>query len=355
MPAFTIDEIVIPTDVGDADAADYVRCIEIGNAVEAIGYGTEEIAYEPAEELTWFHSERQPRRMLAARVDGEVVARAVYETTLGDGADSAWLTVDVLPGHRDRGIGGALADAVEQLARDDAKSKALVYVPIPEAPGPRLSAPTGYGSVRSDDPAIGFLQRRGYRLEQVERLSRLPLPVPDLAERLVAATERSGDDYELVEWIGRTPERWVDDLAVLGTRMSTDAPTAGLEEPEDVWDADRIRAADDRNERFDPRERLTAGVVHRPTGTLVGFSVISVPRQPERAAAQYATLVLREHRGHGLGMLLKVGNLDHLARQRPGHPSVTTFNAEDNRHMLDVNEAVGFVPIGNESAWRKDL
>nr|MDQ2699153.1 GNAT family N-acetyltransferase [Actinomycetota bacterium] len=70
---------------------------------------------------------------------------------------------------------------------------------------------------------------------------------------------------------------------------------------------------------------------------------------------QYITIVLEEHRGHKLGMLLKVANLQHLEQVKPGHPSVTTFNAEENRFMLDVNEAVGFVPIGQESAWRKDL
>jgi hypothetical protein len=83
--------------------------------------------------------------------------------------------------------------------------------------------------------------------------------------------------------------------------------------------------------------------------------VLSVPQQKTRSVDQYATLVLREHRGHRLGMLLKVGNLVHLARERPGHPSVITFNAEENRHMLDTNEALGFVAIAHEGAWRKDL
>jgi hypothetical protein len=54
-------------------------------------------------------------------------------------------------------------------------------------------------------------------------------------------------------------------------------------------------------------------------------------------------------------MLLKVANLAHLQEQRPGHPSVITFNAEENRHMLDVNEALGFEAIASEGAWRKDL
>jgi GNAT superfamily N-acetyltransferase len=70
---------------------------------------------------------------------------------------------------------------------------------------------------------------------------------------------------------------------------------------------------------------------------------------------QEDTLVLREHRGHRLGMLLKVANLQYLEQVAPGHPGVLTWNAEENRAMLDVNEAVGFEPIGYEGAWRKDL
>jgi hypothetical protein len=54
-------------------------------------------------------------------------------------------------------------------------------------------------------------------------------------------------------------------------------------------------------------------------------------------------------------MLTKVANLAYLEATYPGHPSILTFNAEENRHMLSVNEALGFAPIAYEGAWRKDL
>jgi GNAT superfamily N-acetyltransferase len=101
--------------------------------------------------------------------------------------------------------------------------------------------------------------------------------------------------------------------------------------------------------------RVVAAAEHVPSGHLVGYTMLSVPRGRHRAVDQWSTLVLREHRGHRLGMLLKVANLAHLAEVAPGHPSVITFNAEENRPMLAVNEQLGFVGIAYEGAWRKDL
>ena len=52
-------------------------------------------------------------------------------------------------------------------------------------------------------------------------------------------------------------------------------------------------------------------------------------------------------------MLVKLANLRQLERRHPGRAAVTTFNAEENRHMLRVNEELGFVPMGYEGAWKR--
>lgn len=93
---------------------------------------------------------------------------------------------------------------------------------------------------------------------------------------------------------------------------------------------------------------------HVDSGRLVGFTQFGLPADRTRPVDQFDTLVLREHRGHALGMLLKLENLAQLERTHPGHPSITTWNADENRHMLAVNKAFGFTPMGYEGAWRLD-
>jgi GNAT superfamily N-acetyltransferase len=352
MTAFVIDELTLPESVDAPDAGDFVRAVEVGRIVETEAYGTADIPYTADEELPMHRNPFEPHRLFVARVDDEIVGRAVAETHAGDDADTTWVRTQVLPGFRGRGIGRALLATVERTFPQT--RKVIAYVGGTERGGARLASPTGFGSISADAPETRFMQAAGYRFEQVERLSRLALPIDGLDALVAAARAASGDDYRIHTWSGRTPERWLEDRALLATRMSTDAPSAGLEEPEDVWTVERVRDADERAET-NPRMRVVAAAEHVPSGHLVGYTMLSVPRGRHRAVDQWSTLVLREHRGHRLGMLLKVANLAHLAEVAPGHPSVITFNAEENRPMLAVNEQLGFVGIAYEGAWRKDL
>ncbi|MBC7441535.1 MAG: GNAT family N-acetyltransferase [Ramlibacter sp.] len=353
---YEIDELAIPAAPQAPGWPDFDAANRLRNAVEAEAYGTTDLELT-AEELLpgWLNQRWEPKRLLVARADGRIVGRGHYETLPEDSAVHAWLAAEVLPAYRRHGVGSALFDRLENLARAAGRRVQLVYAPSPDAPGERLPSPTGFGSVPLGNPEVRFLRARGYHLEQVVRASRLALPVhsAQLHRLREDAAAQAGPDYSVLQWVDRTPPEWLPDLALLYTRMSTDAPSAGLAEPERLWTPERL-AQEQQMAAAGPRTALTSAVLHGPSGHLVGFTELDVPAEPGRAASQEDTLVLREHRGHRLGMLLKAANLEFLAERRPGHPSVITYNAEENRHMLSVNEAIGFVPMGYEGAWRRD-
>ncbi|MEO6533465.1 MAG: GNAT family N-acetyltransferase [Pseudolysinimonas sp.] len=351
---FTIDEVAIPRSIAEDRDGVFGGMMAIRNAVEVAAYGIPEVAVSPEEMLPHYLDENEPKRVLLARVDGAIVGRAIFERQLDDD-EVGWLEVQVLPEFQGRGIGRALTDAIEDVAREYRRSRLITYVVSADAPGDRLLAPTGFGSVPAANREVRFLLARRWTLEQVERGSRFALPADSTAlAALRAAAEEHSDGYRVLTWAGATPPELLDDLAILQTRMSTDAPNADLGEPPDVWTAERF-ATKEALLLDAPQQLLTAAALHEPSGRLGGFTRLCVPHDASRAVGQWDTIVLGEHRGHRLGMLLKVANLQQLSETAPGHPSVLTWNDEENRHMLSVNEAVGFVPIGYEGAWKKTL
>jgi RimJ/RimL family protein N-acetyltransferase len=169
---------------------------------------------------------------------------------------------------------------------------------------------------------------------------------------LEAAAVAASVGYEVVTWRDRTPDALLEDRALLGRRMSTDAPSGDVPVGEEEWDAARVReqetAALDRG-----RTVLSAGAVRN--GRLVAFTDLHVPlAQPERAS-QNGTLVLRGHRGHRLGARVKIAVLRELARTQPEVRRISTYNSDTNRPMVAVNEALGFRPAGALSTWSTRL
>jgi len=357
MTDIVVEELPIPTALdGSPATADFIACVEVRNAAEEAGYGTPDVHVDAGRLLAAWSDPHAPHRLFVVRHAGRIVARGMLESQLDEPEGACWVDVRVHPDAVGRGIGRALADHVETAAREAGHSHAIVYVVSPDGPGERIVPPTGYGSLPADNREVRFLRARGYRLEQVVRASRLGLPLdPDERRaRIRMARERSGPEYRVHRWAGPSPERFLADMAVLRTRMSTDAPQAGLEEPEDVWTAERVAEYDARRESGEAVV-ITSAVEHLGEGRLVGFTELRVPVDVTRAASQEDTLVLREHRGHALGMRLKLENLEYLEGDHPGHPSVITWNADENRHMLPGTGELGFAPMAYEGAWRLDL
>ena len=66
------------------------------------------------------------------------------------------------------------------------------------------------------------------------------------------------------------------------------------------------------------RAKVTTAARHEATGRIVAFTEVVVPLGAPESAWQHDTLVMREHRGHGLGFAMKVANLWAVRESAPG-------------------------------------
>jgi GNAT superfamily N-acetyltransferase len=352
-----ITEFAIPRSVGAPGWDDFVEMTRVRNDIEAASVGSHLLGFSPEELLPRWLDPHDPRRLFMARVDGRIVGRGTYEFVPQPRDPVGWLTVEVLPEFRRRGIGGAVLDVMDVIARQDGRTTYQSgFIGRNLQGGRRIPSPTGFGSVPARDDGVRFALSHGFALEQVERMSALALPVAPavLARHRSKAERAAGTDYRVVRWQGRTPEERREDLALLRNRMTTDAPYGQLEISDENWTAERVSDQDDLEEQS-PRILLTSAIEYVPSGRLVAFNELWAPSDRTRPVTQRDTLVLSEHRGRRLGMLMKIDNIQALAEHRPEHPMITTENAEENRYMLSVNEEVGFVAVAYESAWRKVL
>jgi RimJ/RimL family protein N-acetyltransferase len=94
---------------------------------------------------------------------------------------------------------------------------------------------------------------------------------------------------------------------------------------------------------------------HRPSGVLGGQTVAVVDVERPWWCFQHDTSVVRAHRGHRLGLLLKIEMLRWLREREPQVRFMTTGNAADNAHMIAVNEALGYRVLARATEWQLRL
>ena len=341
-------------DDGSEAARLFRGFVDVRNAVRRHAWvGNDDLDFSLQETFISARDSREERQhRFAALLAGRVVGFARVEVGLHEPAAPAQLVLGVLPEHRRLGIGTALLRCAEEALRFEGRATTQLWVEHPEIAGPRLSPGTGHGSIPAHDPGAVALQGAGFSLEQAERISVLELD-GDAAAALKRERPASvPHGCRLLTWEGRTPDHLLQAMAELGARMSTDAPTGGLDTVEEVWDAERL-AAFERTEIDGAGRRYLTAAVFDASGIAVAFSKLLLPATRTRQAIQQETLVHVDHRGQGLGMLVKTENMLQLRRHHPECERIITWNAEENVHMISVNERLGFRRVMTEGAWQR--
>ncbi|KQZ08610.1 hypothetical protein ASD23_09390 [Agromyces sp. Root1464] len=358
----TIDvrPVAVPERLGTPAAAEFEAYVELTAQIDESVWGHRRFSYDAPELLPEFLDDRYTGRRAFAAWDGErCVGRAELQWERSEGARAAEITVGVVADLRRQSIGSELLRRAESHARSIGRQVFAGFSDVAlvglELAGPRLEAPDGTGSIPAADPGAAFASRHGYRLGQLERMSGLTVTgrsaeFRSLLDDRLAERDAHASGYRLVAWTDRAPEELLDSLAVAHASMATDPPAGGISYDEEVWDATRVRAGETRALAGGRTTLVQAAIA--PDGSVAGYTELSLPSD-SLAVFQWDTIVLGPHRGHRLGMLMKLGNLVRLAETAPERTDVYTWNADENDHMLAINIALGFTLRGMSAEWQR--
>lgn len=277
-----------------------------------------------------------------AMVDGEVVGYLGLELPQLENRDHADVALVIHPDYRRRGLGREvhrfLLERLRQLGRDRYAARTVAALPG----GPQRSDAGGrFAAAMGAEAALPEIRCR-LDLHTMDQLSQLP-PSADLSRRAVG--------YRLVSWQGRTPERFAADAAYLEGRLLTDAPRGALDGDPPRIDADRLHEREDMvmASRW---LAYSTGAVHESSGVLVAQTTLGLQKSSRWHAYQSITLVDPAHRGHRLGLLVKLENLRQTRAAEPDLRVIDTWNAASNQHMITINEAMGFRPVDSWMNWQ---
>ncbi|WP_336204723.1 GNAT family N-acetyltransferase [Nonomuraea sp. LPB2021202275-12-8] len=259
--------------------------------------------------------------------DGQVVAGYVLALPTFDNAHAGRLfAFGVRPERRGRGLGSALlAHAVGRL-RADGRRLLLATTPA-EGVGARA-----HGCTVGVAEARNVLDLRKADWDALERM------LPDPA------------GYHLERWTGPASPELLPDLAAVMDGMNDAPRVAGVEKINTP--VERVRVGERRiPEAGDDCYTILAR--RTSDGAPAGYTrVLLAADRSDGWGHQGDTTVLRQHRGHRLGLLLKLSNLFWLREREPHLDRVITWNATSNTHMLAINEAMGFELFDTWNEWR---
>jgi GNAT superfamily N-acetyltransferase len=189
-------------------------------------------------------------------------------------------------------------------------------------------------------------------IANVHRTMRFDGSVRDRLPSLRASAEEHAAGYSLLNWTGSTPEDLLEQVAAVHGAMA-DAPRNAGVEPS-VWDADRIARAE-KLMADSGIDSYTVAARHDASGRLAALTDIVTDPGAPGWGIQQLTAVLQPHRGHRLGLLVKVAMLELLTSSAPDVGRIVTDNAGSNEYMININKQLGFEVSGVTRSWQLDL
>jgi GNAT superfamily N-acetyltransferase len=210
------------------------------------------------------------------------------------------------------------------------------------------------GEAREASPGEAFARALGARqgIFDVRRLLRVDaIPAAHLAtlrERARAASP----GYSLLTWRGPVPPQHLAAVAAINAAEG-DMPMDAWREPP-YWDADRVRLCGLRADA-QGLHWYTVAARHDASGELAGLTQLGVDPLIPGWGFQELTAVTKPHRGHRLGLLVKVGMLDLLADREPGLRRIITGNGDANEHIIAINASLGFEVLDRWSTWEMEV
>ena len=280
--------------------------------------------------LRYGWTEDPPEAWLARDDAGEVCGWYLLTIPERENRHLASITLVIAPARRRAGLGTALLRHAADRARQNGRTLLT-------------------GHSHEDSAGAAFARSLGarHRLTGVYWALRPRfLPAGHLAAlREKAAPAAAG--YSLVSWEGPTAEDRLVQVAALFD-VEADAPRAAGQDPPG-WDAARVRAEDERIAAQGRRFYTVAAREYR-TGRLVAITQLGVDPL-DGSAFQELTAVAGPHRGHRLGLLVKVAMLQLLAAHEPQLTQIVTRTAEGNEHMDAINTELGFTVLERQLSW----
>jgi GNAT superfamily N-acetyltransferase len=232
-------------------------------------------------------------------------------------------SLTVRPASRRRGVGSALLRHEVERARANGRTVLR---------GSALVGSAGDAFARKAGAEASLVDAR-----RVQDLRKIP---PGLVASLRETAAGAAAGYSLVSWTGPTPEEHLARVAA-GFNAMNDAPHSPDRE-DDIWDAQRVRDRADAALREGCLRGYSVAAIAEATGEMAGLTQVFVDPEYPEWGHQGLTAVIRQHRGHRLGLLIKAVMLEWLAAEEPKLEQIATDNAAVNKYMIAVNEALGY-------------